>query len=149
MCKTFEEWHVKFQELMSDDIWAPGAILGYALTDKDAECIMCPWGEPEYERIGKMLKDDDIMISAASQVGFLVTAIAQYLSSALDNFDNWVAMKPGVLYLMDNPVLRSFVPYEDRYAVDWLKDIDDEDEWYENMELYCSERKDRCFKGLF
>lgn len=149
MCRTIEGWHKKFQKLMSDDIWAPGAILGYALTDKDAECIMCPWGEPEYERIGKMLKDDNIMISAASQVGFLVTAIAQYLSSALDNFDNWVAMKPGVLYLMDNPVLRSFVPYEDRYTVDWLKDIDDEDEWYKNMELYRGERSDRCFKGLF
>ena len=148
MCRTVEGWHKKFQKLMSEDVWAPGAILGYSLSEKDAECILCPWGNPEYERIGKKMKDNEIMLRAADLSGFLVTAVRQYLVPALDNFDTWMAMKPGVRYLVDHPIFRLFVPYEERGIVHWLKDIENEEEWYKTIENYYRNQNKRCFKGM-
>jgi hypothetical protein len=124
-------WNQILDHVMLQDTSAPASILSYYLDDvKDNGTIFCPLGYELYKVIGHAIREEPDAFAAAIDTGLMASAIRTYVNAALDVWENWDLMKNGVLRLMSDPRLICFISCHNRTYIQYLKDIDDEDEWY-------------------
>ena len=138
---TLEWWVALFENAMLNDACACASILDYYLRSATGEeyGIFCPLGHSEYENIGAAMAEDDFVLDAAICSGLMVGAVETYINAALDNYDNWEAMKPGVRHLLDSPRLSEFVPFKERKIANQILGLElmgelEEDAWYAETE---------------
>lgn len=124
-------WNEILDHVMLQDTCAPASILSYYLDDvADNGTIFCPLGYELYKVIGHAIREEQEAFEAAIETGLMGSAIRTYVNAALDVWENWDLMKNGVLRLVSDPRLVCFISCRNRVYIQYLKDIDDEDEWY-------------------
>ena len=138
---SFEWWVALFENAMLKDACACASILDYYIRSATGEeyGIFCPLGHREYENIGAAMAKDDFVLEAAIRSGLIVGAVETYINAALDNYDNWKAMKHGVRHLLDSPILCEFVPFKARKIANQILGLEllgelEEDAWYAETE---------------
>ena len=124
-------WNQILDNVMLQDTCAPASILSYYLDDvKDNGTIFCPLGYELYKVLGHAIRKEQEAFDAAIETGLMGSAIRTYVNAALDVWENWDLMKNGVLRLISDPRLICFISSYNRFYIQNLKDIDNEDEWY-------------------
>lgn len=124
-------WNQILESVMLQDTCAPASILSYYLDDvADNGTIFCPLGYELYKVIGHAIREEPEAFEAAIATGLMGSAIRTYVNAALDVWENWTLMKNGVLRLMNDPRLICFISSYNRFYIQNLEDIDNEDEWY-------------------
>ena len=123
------------ERIMFCDGSASASILGYYLDDTQGYCsCFCPLGYPLYETIGHEMRENPEVLSVAIQTGLMCGAVRTHLGCALDVWENWNCMRNGILRLFRDPCLSVFIEYQDRFLIEILSDIEDEDVWYNAVE---------------
>ena len=77
------------------------------------------------------MRENSEAFEAAVNTGLFYSAITTHVNCALDVWENWDSMRPGILSMVEDPRLRIFINYRNRIYINQLKDITDEDAWYE------------------
>ena len=85
--------------------------------------------------MGKKLAESALIRDAAKASGLFADGISGFMNAALDNADCWWGMCDGLEYLINNPELRHFVCFHDRYIAERLLRFNDTfkedlDAWY-------------------
>ena len=107
---NINNWNQILENVMLKDTSAPASILSYYLDDvEDNGTIFCPLGYALYKVIGHAMREESEAFDAAVETGLMGSAIRTYVNAALDVWENWDAMKNGVLHLMGDFRLRRFI----------------------------------------
>lgn len=127
-----QSWDMILENIMLDDVCAPASILSYYFDNLDGYSTgFCPLGYDLYKVIGHAMRENSEAFEAAVNTGLFYSAITTHVSCALDLWDNWVNMNPGIIRLIEDPRLRIFINYRNRIYIDRLRNITDENAWYE------------------
>lgn len=146
------KWTEKFEELMLESSNAPEAILAYYLPNQNS-FVACPLGDQEFEKIGKAMRENEAMITAAEDSGLMAEAMEAFFYQVLDNSDSWHYMWEDVEIILANPRLSRYVRFEHKYiarkllAANLLID-DNEDLWYSCAEKLGEQMRDRKLRGF-
>ena len=138
------------EQIMLHDGSAPASILGYYLDNIDDYCsIFCPLGYKPYEEIGHEMRANSRVFEAAIETGLVCDAIHTHIGAALDVWENWDCMKPGILKIVNDPILKVHIECRDRVFIEALKDVEDEDEdtWYSTVDRIKESLPQSAFKG--
>lgn len=118
-------WIQRLEGAMETDEVAAASILSYFLEEKVGHpcTIYCPLGHEPYREVAQKMVDSKVMMEAARKSGLLATGVEMFVTSALSNEDCWECMKDGVAYLTDDPDLRCFIPFYNRYVIEGLLEL--------------------------
>lgn len=121
-------WTECFEREMMVDVNAHSIITGYFLSAKvGVDCsIFAPLGYAPYEEIGKKMATDPVVFEAAKESGLLVSGICTFVEAALSNDGCWDCMEIGIAFLVNDPDLRHYIPFRERYIAERmlrLKDV--------------------------
>lgn len=132
--KTTRGWAAILESVMCIDACAPASILSYYLDNIDGfSTIFCPLGYELYEAIGHAMREEPEAFEAAVETGMMQSAISTHLGAALDVWENWNSMSPGIYHLMDDPRLSSYISFHNRIYIESLRDVEDEETWYDTV----------------
>ena len=146
--KNIACWYSFFITLVGEDESAPTSIVSYYFDNIDGDSRMfCPLGYDEYETIVHAMRDMPEIFEAAIDTGLMCSGVQALIEAALDGWDNWECIKPAILYIMSDARLNGFVSIENRFHIDNLKDIGDEDEWDEAYDSSIEQLKSTKAKG--
>lgn len=120
-------WTSIFEDEMLADPYAPASILSDFLEKKVGQycTIYCPLGHEPYKDLAFEMAESEFALEAAKRAGLLATGVNQYVSSALSNEDCWNVMVKGVEYMLNDPMLRSYIPFKERYLAEHLLRMND------------------------
>ena len=131
---TTTPWTTTLEAYCIQDPGAPASILGYYLNNlPDYSSIFCPLGYKPYAIVGQTMWNDPEVFEAAIDTGLMCSAVSNHIYAALDVWENWNAMKPGILYLRNHLELSRYIEIRDKVFIDALKDVEDEDTWYDTV----------------
>lgn len=132
---SVHSWTKIFELLTLMDAGAPASTLSYYLDNIEGYSSMfCPLGYEPYKGIGHAMRDDAAIFDAAIQTGFMCAAIKTHIDCALDQWENWIDMKPGILHIMKDPRLTTYIDIHNRFIINALLCVEDEDDWYEALQ---------------
>lgn len=120
--KVISHWVGCMEREMMEDVNAHSIITGYYLSAKVGyDCsIFAPLGYVPYQEIGEKMAKDPVVMGAAKKSGLLVSGIQTFMEAALSNEGCWDCMVDGVAYLLNNPDLRHYIPFRNRYVAERL-----------------------------
>lgn len=128
-------WKKILELLVLMDANAPASILDYYLDNIEGYSSMfCPLGYEPYKGIGHAMRNDTAIFDAAVQTGFACSAIKTLTDCALDGWENWISMKPGILHIMNNPQLTMYIDVHNRFILNALLGVETEEDWDEALE---------------
>ena len=141
-------WYNFFMTIIAEDASAAAAIVSYYLDNIEGYCrIFCPLGNDDYEFVGHAMRDNTEIFEAAVDTGLMCSGIQTILGAALDGWDNWDCSKAAILHIMEDPRLNGYIGIEDRFLIDHIKNIVDEDAWDEAYDHSVELLKSACRKG--
>lgn len=131
-------WIKRFEDEMMADTNAAGSILSYYLKSLLGQSctVFCPRGYTPYAEIGDEMSSSKTILKAAEKAGLLAEGVARFVAVALSNEDCWYRMDVGVSYLINDPNLRRFIPFRDRYIAENML------YWQDNMDVVGVEWED-------
>lgn len=131
-------WIQLFEKEMMADTNAAGAILSYYLEALLGQSyrVFCPCGYSLYEKMGDEMASRKTVLKAAEKAGLLAEGVARFVEVALSAEEYWFRMDVSVGYLINDPDLRRFIPFSNRYIAENLLF------WHDNMDVVGLEWKD-------
>lgn len=146
ICRDPKDWKEYIESMLRTDSCAAASILNYYLHYAAGQTLhfFCPLGCDLYDHIGKKMAEDADVLKAAVDVGLVASAVTTHFGAALDVVENWNYLLEGTKFLLEDEVLKCFIPFSNRVVAEALMaefgevdyDGPDVDRWYDrNREL--------------
>ena len=93
------------------------------------------------------MREDPEAFEAAINTGLMCSAISTHVNAALDVWENWYSMKPGIFHLMEDAKLSGYIGFHNKIYIESLRDVEDEETWYDTVHQLAEMLKVTDYKG--